>query len=103
MEQKDISIQNIVRHLQSKLGVDNIIINDFWDADNFAIGLTDKDHKNLVYISTWKKRSNEFYLSLECPADNDNVNYIECGTFDNVNMDEALEIVKQHLIKPMHA
>jgi hypothetical protein len=99
MEQKDITIKNIVRLLQSQLGVDNIIIKDYWDADNFAIGLTDKDRKNVVYISTWKKKSNEFYLSLECPSDNENENYTECGEFDNTNIDKTLEIVKQHLIK----
>ena len=99
MEQKDISIKNIVQHLQSQLGIHNIIINDYWDGDNCAIGLTDKDHKNVVYISTWKKKNNEFYVSLECPSDNENENYSECGEFDNINIDKTVEIVKQHLTK----
>ena len=99
MEQKDIIIKTIVRHLQDKLGVENIIVKDYWDADNFAIGLTDKDNKNVVYISAWNKKDDEYYVSLECPSDNENENYTECGEFDHINADKVVEIVKQHLIK----
>lgn len=97
MQQKDITIKNIVRHLQDKLGVDNIVIKDQWDADNCAIGVTNKDNKNLVYISTYMKKSNECYVELECPAENENDLYKKCGEFDNISVDKVEEIVRTHL------
>ena len=99
MQQKDTAIKTIVRQLQNKLGVDNVVVKDHWDADNFAIGLTDKDSRNVVYISTWEKKDNEYFVSLEYPSDNEDENYRECGEFDHINADKVVEIVKQHLIK----
>lgn len=55
MNFKNITIKNIVQHLQNKFGVDNIIVKDYWEADNCAIGLTDKTCELIVYISTWQK------------------------------------------------
>jgi hypothetical protein len=95
MKQKDKTIKAIVRHLQDNLGVDNIVIKDYWDADNFAIGLTNKEDKNLVYISTWQKKNNEYFVELESPAENEE--YKNCGDFDNISVEKVEEIVRTHL------
>ena len=97
MQQKDIKIKTIVRHLQEKLGVDNIVIKDHWDADNCAIGLTTKDNKNLVYISTYKKKNNEYFVELESAAEDENDVYKNCGVFDHISVDKVEDIVRAHL------
>ena len=97
MQYKDNSIKDIVKHLQVKFGADNIVVKDHWDADNFAIGLTNKDDINLVYISTYKKKSNEYFVELESPAENENDEYKNCGDFDHISVDKVEEIVRTHL------
>ena len=97
MQQKDTTIKTIVRHLQNKFGADNIVIKDHWDADNFAIGLTSKQNTNIVYISTYMKRNNEYFVELESPAEIENEEYKNCGDFDNINADKVEEIVRTHL------
>lgn len=97
MQQKDITIKNIVLHLQEKLGVDNIVIKDYWEADNGAIGVTTKDNKNLVYISTYMKKNNEYLVELESTAEYENDVYKNCGDFDNISIDKVEELVRTHL------
>jgi hypothetical protein len=63
MEYKDKRIKEIVKHLQDKFGADNIVVKDHWDGDNCAIGLTNKHDKNLVYISTYKKKTMSILLN----------------------------------------
>ncbi|MGE5107681.1 MAG: hypothetical protein ACM3H8_09060, partial [Sphingobacteriales bacterium] len=63
MTNKDQTIKNIVDHLQNKFGSSNILIQDYWEEDNFAIGLTDKTKKFLTYISTFGLESNKFYIA----------------------------------------
>jgi hypothetical protein len=52
---KDLSIVNIVDYLNNHLDQKVLKIADFWDADNFAIGLLLSNI--LIYISTWDFRS----------------------------------------------
>lgn len=58
MDQKDDNIKNIVLQLQNKFGSECIAIQDYWEADNCAIGLAFKNNKNVVYISSWGKKNN---------------------------------------------
>lgn len=97
MKYKDKRIKDIVKHLQDKFGMDNIVVKDHWDGDNCAIGLTNKDDKNLVYISTYEKKNNEYFVELESPAENENEEYKNCGSFDIINIDRVEEIVRAHL------
>jgi hypothetical protein len=96
MQYKDKSIKDITAYLQSKYG-DNIIIKDHWDADNFAIGLTNKKGDSLVYISTWKKKVGEHFISLESPTEKIDAEYKESGDFDNIGIDKVDEVVSLHL------
>ena len=97
MQYKDKSIKDITAYLQSKYGVENIIIKDHWDADNFAIGLTNKKGDHLVYISTWKKKVGEYFISLESPPKKEDEEYRESGDFDNIRIDKVDEVVSLHL------
>jgi hypothetical protein len=62
---KDKSIIQLIDHLENRFGYDKIIINDFWDADLCAIGLSDPHKKSLIYISTYGKREGQYFISIE--------------------------------------
>ena len=97
MKSKDNSIKEIVKHLQDKFGIDNLVVKDYWEADNCAIGLTNKESENLVYISTYKKKNKEYFVSLESSAESENEEYKNCGDFENISLDKVEEIVETHL------
>lgn len=52
MTGKNQKILDVVKHLQTKYGAENILIQDYWESDENAKGLTDKSGKYLGYIST---------------------------------------------------
>lgn len=62
---KDKSIIHLIDHLENRFGVGTFIINDFWDADLCAIGLSDLHKEALIYISTYGKRDGQYYISIE--------------------------------------
>lgn len=97
MQFKDKRIKDIVKHLQNKFGLDSIVVKDYWDADNCAIGLTNREGQYIVYISTWKKKDDEYFVSLDSPSEDEAEEYIESGDFDNVRIEKVEEIVRTHL------
>jgi uncharacterized protein with ACT and thioredoxin-like domain len=97
MEQKDKKIKEIVKRLKVKFGQESIVLKDYWDADNFAIGLSNTEGENIVYISTWNKDEGKCYVSLEGPSEKENEVYEELGEFDNVSLLEMEQIVARHL------
>ena len=97
MNDKDKSITEIVNYLQTKFGQADILIQDYWEGDNCAIGLTDKTGQYLVYISTFGTEFDKFNISLEnAPIEND-VPYTPGGNFDNVSLENLENIVIKHL------
>lgn len=62
---KSERIGYLVKYLQQKYGEENIVINDHWEEDFHAIGLTDNLGKHLAYISTISEKDNDYYLALE--------------------------------------
>ena len=52
MNEKSKKITDIIKYLQTKYGVSNILLKDHWKADENAIGLTDKSEQYLAHIST---------------------------------------------------
>lgn len=96
MDQKDNKIKNIVLQLQNRFGSEHIVIQDYWEADNCAIGLTFKNNKNVVYISSWGKKNNEFFVSIECPDANGK--YRECDKYDTIRKEKVIELIEQFII-----
>lgn len=94
---KSKKILFIVDYFQNKYGATNILINDNWESDKEAIGLTDKSGLFLAYISTVSDKDNDYYLALENPSVNNELPYIPAGEFDNLNLTELENIVTKHL------
>lgn len=62
---KEEIIKSTVKYLMDKFGQDKFRIQDNWDGDLTAIGLTDNSGKYLIYFSNNGQNSNDFYVSLE--------------------------------------
>ena len=62
---KDKGITRLIDYLDKRFGLGKFIINDFWDADLCAIGLSDPQKEVLVYISTYGKMEGQYFISIE--------------------------------------
>jgi hypothetical protein len=71
LEQKTEQIKELTKYLLKKYGSENIIVIDYWDADNTAIGLSDRTKKYTVYITDCGRTDNVFFVSLETPPTTD--------------------------------
>lgn len=91
--EKDNSIIFLVKNLEERIGLGKFIINDFWDADLCAIGLSDPKKEALLYVSTHNRKSGLYYLSVE------NINEPGGPTmeFENIDISELESIVREHL------
>ena len=56
---------NTIITVWAVFGEDFFTITDFWDADNFALGIIKRD--KLIYISTWDFK--EFHGGIKCYAE----------------------------------
>ncbi|QTV05075.1 HhH-GDP family DNA glycosylase [Faecalibacter bovis] len=97
MEQKTKQIKQLTEHLLEKYGSENILVTDYWDADNTAIGLADKTKKYTVYITNYGRPENVFYVSLENPTTTEDFPYTPGGEFDNLSAEEVEKILIKHL------
>lgn len=97
MEQKTQQIKKLISYLINKYGSANIVVTDYWDADNTAIGIADKTKEYTVYISGNGRTENRFYVSLENPTTTNNFPYTPAGDFYNLSAEEVEEIVIEHL------
>ena len=94
---KNEHIQRLTNHLQNKYGAINIIVADYWDGDNDAIGLVDKTKTRTVYISTFGRPDNIFFVSLEDPPTSAEFPYTPAGDFDNLSAEDVEKILITHL------
>lgn len=97
MEEKTKQIKQLTDHLLKKYGSENILVTDYWDADNTAIGLADKTKKYTVYITDNGRADNVFFVSLENPPTTENFPYTLGDSFDNLSAEEVEEILIKHL------
>lgn len=97
MAGKSQRIVDVVKHLQTKYGAYNILIQDHWESDENAIGLTDKSGHYLGYISTIGGNKDTYYLALENPPVDNEFPYSPAGEFDNVDLVELENLLSKHL------
>lgn len=97
MNNKDKTIIEIVDYLQTKFGQTDILIQDYWEGDFNAIGLTNKTRQYLVYISTYGTKKDKFNVSLENPPIDDDLPYSPSGDLDNLSIENLEKIVIEHL------
>lgn len=96
MTGKNQRIVDIVKYLQAKYGANNILVQDYWEADENAIGFTDKSKQYLGYISTINEKDDKYYLALENPPV-DSFPYSPAEDFDNISLGELENILTKHL------
>jgi hypothetical protein len=95
---KATSLKRIIGRLRQTLGTEAFDIVDHWDGDLCAVGIARRDdHGLLVYISTYNKKDDQYFVSLELPSSETKMPYDSAGTFENVDFDRLESIVRQHL------
>jgi hypothetical protein len=97
LNNKDKTIIEIVDYLQSKFGQTDILIQDYWESDYCAIGLTDRTGQYLVYISTYGTEQDRFNVSLENPPIDLELPYSQGGDIHNLSLEDLEKIVIEHL------
>jgi hypothetical protein len=104
MEEKTPEVREVVAWLNEHVDVELLIV-DHWEADLCAIGLAiPGDPRRLVYISTWNRPQNSFFVELEAaPPDGSEMPYVGVGKFESVDRDRLLQIVVNHLnLRPQY-
>jgi hypothetical protein len=95
---KDKTIKLIVKHLADKFGADKFKIKDYWEGDLAAIGLSDVSEKYLIYISTYGKSRNNYFVALEeLHTEGTDAPYKAIGDFDEVSLDRLEDLFLSHL------
>lgn len=97
MNNKDKTIIEIVDYLQTKFGQTDILIQNYWEGDFNAIGLTNKTRQYLIYISTYGTEQDKYNVSLENPPIDDDLPYSTSGDLDNLSLEKLEKIVIEHL------
>lgn len=96
---KNKAIKHALRHLEERLGKGAFQIVDHWEADMTAVGIADPfDTRRVVYIASGRTQADIYHGSLEKPAKpGSSLPYEDCGTFNDVDLDELVQVVSRHL------
>lgn len=86
--------------LEECLGAGAFHVTDYWDADNFAIGIASRNApRRLVYLCCLDSDGTAFDVVLEDQPDkSSDLPYAETGRFTAVDLDGLVEIVRRHLL-----
>lgn len=98
---KHTSIVRVVATL--RLAERGWIETDHWDADLCAVGIARSGGpRQLVYISTWKKRPGRYYFECEAPNGPAPTDYEVVSQGDDVDFETLLAAMERHLggVKP---
>lgn len=104
LRNKDKTIISIYKYISQILGASFFELPNFWDADNFAIGL--KKNDKLIYISTWNHKNRpdndmRYYVELEFIDENTNETKNKYKHLDNVKKETLIDEVQIFLRKPI--
>lgn len=95
---KDKSILDLLAQLEKRLGAKNFIVNDKWETDLCAIGIAHpKNPSVLVYICTYQKPSEKYFVSLELPPkEGSDQPYEPAGDVQTSDFEELIAIIQKH-------
>ena len=96
MINKDERIIFVVNHLQNKFGGSKVLVKDYWDADLCAIGITNREGNCLIYISTFAKERNYYYVSLERVHPQSHKPNASQKEFDNLSLSDLESLVRNY-------
>lgn len=91
---KTAATKEILDFLILKFDIDDSQIVNFWDADNCAFGLNNQDKSILIYISTFNKEDNNYFLQIEYTNG-------ESQTFENISIEDLENRLRSILKKTM--
>lgn len=96
---KHPTILSLLDRLRSRLGPNSFLIQDHWEADLQAIGIANpRDHRVLVYISTYGQPLDHYSYELELPPPpGAEVPYAVAGSGWEVSFEELWVVVSEHL------
>lgn len=84
---KTSQTEKIVDYLMVEFCIDKTQIVNFWDADDCAFGITNVDKTILIYISTFNKEVDEYYLEIECQNQENQI-------LENINLECLVNTIK---------
>lgn len=94
---KDDSIIQILTYFEKQFGKDCFQVEDHWTGDLCAVGLTDIAGKYLMYLSTYNKDHDTFYVEIEEKQNGLRSKVV----FDHLTINQLEKIVRQYLlVKP---
>jgi hypothetical protein len=98
--EKDESIKFVLNELHNRFGAESFRLADYWEADLCAVGIKSKnDGDYLIYISTWKKLPNTYFVEIEKEnSTSDLTNYTVVERLENLGIEDLSELVKKYLI-----
>lgn len=79
--------KEIFDFLMSKFNIDKNQLVNFWDADNCAFDISNVDKTILIYISTFQKEVDDYYLEIEQQNE-------ESQIFENINRSHLVKILQ---------
>ena len=74
----------------------NFIVNDFWEGDLCAVGISDFGKNALIYISTFQKYRGKYYMEVEDISTNKKPK--KTIIYQDMNFDELLKSIKTHFL-----
>jgi hypothetical protein len=99
MNDKNISIKQLVDNVLNEFGHAGIKVKDFWEADLCAVGFTDHSEQFLLYVSTYGQKRNEYFVSLENPPLKEATPYKTKFHYDKINLNQLKLLISEHLIR----
>jgi hypothetical protein len=96
---KDPNLIAVLKRLCGSWGDRAFDVVDHWEANFHGVGVAKKEnHSVLVYIDTFGKTPDTYYVELESPPEADSGQPLKsAGVFDPVNFDELSSLVGRHL------
>jgi hypothetical protein len=94
---KDKKILQLLSHLKQAFGKDSFRVNDHWDGDLCAIGLTDINETYLLYVSTFGKPESTYYAELEERRQQDSIGK-PTATFEHLTKIDLEQVFRQYIV-----
>ena len=98
---KDQTIHELLRRLRDRFGDDAVAVEDHWEADLFAVGISRPTEPGvLAYISTWTLPTTGYYVDLETPVmpqDDDGPHSRVVGHYSGPDFEQVAHLVAGHL------
>lgn len=101
MEHKSQQIRSLIKRLTVDLEEQRFIINDHWDGDLLAIGISHPVERDLLVYIKISEDDSDYFVALEFPSSI--AIYEPAGEFHNIEYAELVKVIRHHLGLYKHA